>query len=80
MRTDEVRKILWYHGPSRREMQPFSAKKTVSTYSNVEIGRMERKKDEPQSGSLATFQFSTSATLFSEFDGLVGYRTTEKEG
>ncbi len=37
------------------------------------------KKDE-QFGSLNTFQFSTSAILFSEFDSLVGYRTTEKEG
>ncbi len=34
-----------------------------------------RKKDE-QFGSLAT----KSAILFSEFDSLVDYRTTEKEG
>ncbi len=33
-----------------------------------------------QFGSLANFQFSTLAILFSEFDSLVGYRTTEKEG
>ncbi len=31
IRTDEVRKILWYRGPSRWEMQPFRAKSTVST-------------------------------------------------
>ncbi len=33
-----------------------------------------------QFGSLAKFQFSTSAILFSEFGSLVDYRTTEKEG
>ncbi len=43
------------------------------------IYNKERKKDE-QFGSLANFQFSTSAMLFCEFDSLVGYRTTEKEG
>ncbi len=37
-----------------------------------------RKKDE-QFGSLAGFQFSTSAMFFCEFDGLVGCRTTEYE-
>ncbi len=41
--------------------------------------RKQRTKDE-QPGSLAGFQFSTSAILFSEFDSLVGCRTTEKEG
>ncbi len=56
----------------------FLAKITVSTYSNVEIGRTEEKKDQ-QFGSVATFQFGISPILFSEFDSLVGYRT-EKEG
>ncbi len=37
-------------------------------------GGVRVKKDE-QFGSLANFQFSTSAMLFSEFDSLVGYRT-----
>ncbi len=39
-----------------------------------------KKKEDEQFGSLANFQFSTSAMLFYEFDNLVGYRTTEKEG
>ncbi len=30
--------------------------------------------------NLANFQFTTSAMLFGEFDGLVGFRTTEYEG
>ncbi len=46
-------------------MQPFRTKSTVS---NVEIGRTEKKEEDEQFGSLATFQFSTSAILFSEFD------------
>ncbi len=37
-------------------------------------------KKEDKFGSLATFQFSTSVMLFSEFDSLVGCRTTEYEG
>ncbi len=36
-----------------------------------------KKKEDEQFGNLAGFQFSTSAILFCEFDGLVGYRTTE---
>ncbi len=58
-------------------MQPFRAKITVSTYGNGEIG--PQKKDE-QFDSLATFQFSTSAMLFSWFDTLVSCRTPEYEG
>ncbi len=33
-----------------------------------------------KAGSLAGFQFSTSAILFCQFDGLVGCRTSEYEG
>ncbi len=40
---------------------------------------MEKKRDE-QFGSLANFQFSTSAMPFCVFDCLVGCRTTEYEG
>ncbi len=42
--------------------------------------RKKKKKKDEQFGSLANFQFSTSAILFSGFDSLGGYRTTEKEG
>ncbi len=42
------------------------------------VGR--KKEEDEQFGSSATFQFSTSAILFSEFDSVVGYRTTDKEG
>ncbi len=58
-------------------MQPFRAKSTVSTSGNGEIGP-QKKKDE-QFGSLANFQFSTSAMRFSEFD-TVSCRTPEHEG
>ncbi len=57
---------------------PF-ALKSQWVLGSVEIDRTENKKEE-QFGSLATFQFSTSAILFSKFDSLVDYRTTEKEG
>ncbi len=46
------------------------------------VGRRKKETEKmpEQFGSLAGFQFSTSAILFCEFDGLIGYRTTEKEG
>ncbi len=70
---------------------PFAVKNTVSTEGNVEIYRPseleeERPKDhvhvytcsDEQFRSLATFQLSTSAMLFCEFDSLVGSSVAEQ--
>ncbi len=63
-------------------MQLIRGKSTVSTEGNNEIGWLEkeRRSEDEQFGCLANFQFSTSAMVFSEFNSLVGYKTTEKEG
>ncbi len=42
--------------------------------------KTERKKEDGQFGTLDDFQFSTSAMVPSNFEGLVGYRTLRDEG
>ncbi len=55
-------------------MQSIRGKCIVSTSSNVEIDRLKKerkKKEDEQFGSLANFQFSTSAILFASFTVLL---------
>ncbi len=41
---------------------------------------VKRKKEEEQFGTLADFQFGSSAMVPSNFEGLAGYRTLRDEG
>ncbi len=56
-------------------MLSIRAETTVSTYGNVEIAHLKKKKEDEQFGSCDKFQFGTSAMVASDFDGLGGYRT-----
>ncbi len=53
------------------------AESTVSTYGNVEIARLKKKKE---IGSIGKFQFGTSAMVANDFDSLGSYRTLEYKG
>ncbi len=58
---------------------------TFTCFRRLWVGRTEKKKErkkeeDEQFGCLANFQFSTLAMVFCEFNSLVGYRTTGKEG
>ena len=53
--------------------------RTYLTQGSVEIAPLKKKKDDEQFGTFANTQFSTFATVSSDFDGHVGLRIREYE-